>query len=161
MTKISGMATPGAFTGAELIHGSQTGTDVKFPFAKASATVAATEGTASTSYVDLATAGPSVTLVTGTSVIIDFGAVITKSAGGAGNNGFMAPAVSGASTIAASDANSRTISAGNSGIGMVLHRRFKMTGLTPGTNTFKMQYKANGGGTWTWGDRDVTVERLD
>lgn len=101
------------------------------------------ESTASTSYVDLATAGPIVTCSTGTSVIayIAFRGACTSA------NAIMlgSCAVSGATTIAANDNDilGQTSQIANQaiyGFAPVL-----ISGLTPGSNTFKLQYRTTTG----------------
>jgi hypothetical protein len=104
--------------------------------------IATSQTTASTSYVDLATVGPAVTMTTGTEAIVIFGGQYGDS-GNLGNNGFMSVAVSGATTVAASDTfaafgdqavNTENLSSG-----------FLFTGLTAGSNTFTAKYKKSGG----------------
>lgn len=120
-----------------------------------SAYVATAQATASASYTDLTTVGPSVTARTGTSAVVILTALVNQAT--TGNSAMMGVAVSGASTIAATDAkaviaydpsatNSETVS------GAVL-----ITGLTPGDNTFTAKYKANGGTNATFTDRTITV----
>jgi hypothetical protein len=127
-----------------------------------SATVSTAQATASTTYVDLTTAGPSVTLTTGASVLVTISGRATKAAGGIGNDGFLALDVSGATTIAAADANAASLSypLASGGFNFQLSRTFKVTGLTPGSNTFKLKYRCNGGNAWTFSDRDITVIAL-
>jgi hypothetical protein len=126
---------------------------------RGSATVATDETTSSTSYVDLATVGPVVSLITGTEVLVTMGA-LTFRAGGAGFNGYIAVAVSGASSIAANDAGAALMSSPGAGVAGLLSRTLKMTGLTPGLNTFTLKYRANGGGAWNFINRDLTVQVL-
>jgi hypothetical protein len=104
--------------------------------------IATSQTTASLSYVDLATVGPVVTLTTGTEAIVIFGGQYGDS-GNLGNNGFMSVAVSGATTVAASD----TFAAfGDQSINIEnLSSGFLFTGLTPGSNTFTAKYKKSGG----------------
>ncbi len=120
-----------------------------------SATVATSETRNVNSYADLTTAGPSVTIDTGTEVII------TEDVCVSGDNAlgtyWAAPVVSGATTLAAADANGvRQVGLANA---VCVSRRFRLTGLTAGSNTFKLQYKPTAG-TGTWRDRDLTIEPL-
>lgn len=135
---------------------------VPIAIAAGSATVSTGEATASTTYVDLATAGPSVTLTTGTSALVTISGHVTKALGGLGNDGFLALEVSGATTIAAADANaaSQSYPLASGGFNFQIARTFKITGLTPGSNTFKLKYRCNGGNAWTFFDRDITVIAL-
>lgn len=122
----------------------------------ADATVATDESTSSSSYTDLTTVGPSITLVTGTAVRIHMGCTAYNSVNPGGNVS-IAVAVSGATTIAAADVN------GCLGHGafdtngyVVLSRTFVLSGLTPGSNTFTLQYSV-GADTFHFFARDLTV----
>lgn len=122
-----------------------------------SATVATSETQASgTAYGDLATAGPAVTVVmTGTIAIIWLSA--TASGAFVGNSSRIAVAVSGASTVAAADANAAAISSHAASHNLNLSRVLVLTGLTPGSNTFTVKYSNDGGGTWTFFNRSIAV----
>jgi hypothetical protein len=96
---------------------------------------------------------PSVTLVTGTSVLINIRA--TLSANVASTYVLMGVAVSGASTIGASDGAALYIQVPgltefHSGIS------FMLSGLTAGTNTFTLQYRVNTN-TGSFGVRGISV----
>lgn len=110
-----------------------------------SAQITTSQSTSSTSYTDLATAGPSVTLTTGTSAIVLFGARYNDD-GNLGNDGYISYAVSGSTTIAASDNYSCF---GHQGFGgemnVPLNYQHKVTGLTAGSNTFTLKYRKSGG----------------
>jgi hypothetical protein len=100
---------------------------------------------------------PTVTVTTGTSVIISISANINDSTNTA-TTGYYSFDVSGASTISASDANS--ISAGLasiSGEAGSFSRTFRLTGLTAGSNIFTAKYKAVGGTSVTFSNRDIVV----
>ena len=116
-----------------------------------SAQVLTSQATSSTSYVDLATAGPAVTLTTGTTAIVSVGAAASPSV--QGPSAAMSFAVSGATTIAAS--NDYAIFGGNPYVesGSMIT---KLTTLTPGSNTFTAKYKATSG-TATFFNRSITV----
>lgn len=107
------------------------------------------ESTASTSFTDLATLGPVVTITTGGSALVAVGARIAKSF--ENTAGVTAYAVSGASTIAAND--DRGVIAD----GMPANQSVRMsatslqTGLVPGSNTFTQKYKVSSvTGTFTF-----------
>lgn len=110
-------------------------------FSSDSASVATDQSTTSSSYTDLSTVGPAVTVdITGSGK-----ALVVMSAGIYGsnaNNRFMSFAVSGASTVAASDNFSFGHSETNA---FYLGNSFLVTGLTPGSNTFTAKYKTLGG----------------
>jgi hypothetical protein len=75
--------------------------------------------------------------------------------GSTGNSAaFMSVAVSGATTVAASDANSLRV-AGNDAVRA--SATALITGLTPGSNTFTAKYKQVGSGTATFSDRNIVV----
>jgi hypothetical protein len=111
--------------------------------------------TTSTSYTTTLSGSPgtnpSITLVTGTTCRLDLTCIFASSDGAAGNAAYYGVAVSGATTITA--ANTDTANG--------LLRTFQVfsptnsmtkiiTGLTPGTNTFTINYKVDAGtGTYS------------
>lgn len=103
-----------------------------------SAAVATTEGTATSSFTDLATPGPSVTVATGTRALV----IIASGCYNGGGAAIASFEVSGASTVAASD----NWSVQNANVPGIRGASVKLvTGLTPGNNTFKMKYRGSGG----------------
>lgn len=122
------------------------------------ASVATAESTTSTSYTDLTTTGPSVTLTTGTRVKVTLCAASQKTSVGAGNSGFISVAVSGATTTAAADGNAALAAAPAQNFGVCLSRTIILT-VTAGSNTFKMQYRCDGG-TWQFQNRSIIVEAI-
>ena len=124
-------------------------------FTPESASVVTNQTTTSSSFTDLATAGPSVTVVTGTSAIVAVSCFALNTVG-AGNTAFLGVDVSGASTIAANvDSGIRT-TFWTSNASVAMSAMFKITGLTAGSNTFKMQYKCDGS-TINFGNRYIVV----
>lgn len=115
--------------------------DINSIFQEDSNNVDTLESTASTAFTNLATVGPTVTLtLIGTSVTVTVSVYMNNSAGG--NNGYMGCAVSGASTVAASDSKS----ASNVGTNAVTaSNTFEFTGLTPGINVFTAKYRVSAG----------------
>ena len=108
-------------------------------------------------YSSVTTSTPTITLTTGTSVIISISANI-KDPTNTATTGFMSFVVSGASSIPASDANS--ISAGLlsiSGEAGSVSRTFRLTNLKSGLNTFTAVYKAVGGTRVNFSNRDIVV----
>lgn len=119
----------------------------------AKASVATSQTTASTSYTDLATVGPAVTVTTSTRALVFIMADLGNATGWAR----MSVAVSGATTIAASDGE-RALSHSAS----VLHRSgitILELALNAGSNTFTAKYKATAG-TSTFADRTIIVVPL-
>jgi hypothetical protein len=116
----------------------------------ATAAVATSQGTTSTSYTDLATAGPAATLTTGTKALLVITTFMEASIGG--YNTFASFAVSGATTIAASDTRSVRAKAG-----VQVSAVYLLTTLTAGSNTFTMKYKAEAGSTATFSNREIAV----
>jgi hypothetical protein len=116
--------------------------------------------TVSSTYVAL---GGSLTITTGTSVIVSISSLMGNPFGAAGiDQTFMSFSVSGATTLAASDARSiQGRYAGSSTIQFSANRTFKLTGLTAGSNTFTLQYKVSSpnpnGGYFSYNDIVVYV----
>jgi hypothetical protein len=118
----------------------------------ATAYIGTSQTTTSTTFTDLATAGPAVTITTGTKAI----ALITgRFTSPAGANARMGVTVSGSSSIAASDdkATSQTVSNDDR-----WSLAIPYTTLTAGSNTFTCKYRTGGGtGTSTFEQREITV----
>jgi hypothetical protein len=112
------------------------------------------ETTTSTSYTDLATVGPTVTLNTGTRAIVLFGCAMDNNT--ANESGFMGFEVSGASSLPASDTSATNYDglAANSRVRM--GRPYTISSLTAGSNTFTAKYKVTGG-TGTFLTRQLAV----
>ena len=112
------------------------------------------QSTTSTSYTDLTTSGPAVTLTTGTRVIVAIVARINNNT--LGNVSYMSYAISGATTSSATDnisAHLESDPALQVGTPCNVHIR---TGLTAGSNTFTSKYRVSGG-TGNFEDRRITV----
>ena len=124
-----------------------------FP-ASATATVATSQTTTSTSYTDLATAGPAVTVTTGTRALVIIGSDITNNT--SATSARTSFAVSGATTVAAVDTYCAKLywTTGQSAI--QVSGVYLLTGLTAGANTFTAKYKVSGG-TGTFLNRSIAV----
>ena len=120
-------------------------------------TVSTLQSTTSTSYTDLATAGPAVTVTTGTKALVIVTAFNNGISGG--ETAFMSFAVSGASTISASDGNSFCTYNSDGGTVEVSASAANVVTLTAGSNTFTAKYRA-GSGTVGFGDRKIFVMNL-
>lgn len=118
-------------------------------------TVATSQGTSSTTYTDLATTGPAVTVTVPASgkVLVTLGAEITQGGVGTGRATY---AISGATTQAAADATMPSIRNGNAGS---IHSGGTklVTGLTPGSTTFTLKYRTGTSGTCTYANRYISV----
>lgn len=132
-------------------------------FGPTTASVATVQTTTSTSYTDLATAGPAVTVTIGNSgrAIVFIGAAILSDAASPSVCN-MSYAVSGATTIAAADSRAITVdtSSGPGGTGVAASPSgfFLVSGLTPGTNTFTLKYRTSSGDTATFANRNILVQ---
>ena len=123
--------------------------------ASASAQVNTQQSTTSGSFTDLATAGPAVTLTTGTKalVIVDCVSLNTTNQVGA----FMGCEVTGASSVSASTNDSAQTFSGNEFATRT--KAIRYTGLTAGSNTFTAKYKVEGN-TGTFEKRNIFVMDL-
>lgn len=123
----------------------------------ATATVATNETTASTTYTDLATNGPAVTVTVGPSGILLIGIKSFQQNNAAGNETWTSFALSGGNTLAASDAIG-ILSMDNfaAGVNEAQGASFMQTGLAASSTTITMKYKVSGG-TGTYRDRHLWV----
>jgi hypothetical protein len=127
-----------------------------FP-ASGTTTVATQQTSTSTSYTDLATAGPAVTVTTGTKALVIITASLFNSAAVSGT--YMSYAVSGATTLAASDTRcllTRGVTTGQYASEIRASTSVFLTGLTAGSNVFTTKYRVTGN-TGYWTDRDINV----
>jgi len=117
------------------------------------------------SFVDLATAGPAVTITVNTAVLVTVGAEVSWTGSSAASRyAAMGYAVSGANTVAASRAKSFVVVGAESSVngGGGGSRSFLLTGLTPGSTTFTSKYNQLGtGATANWQNRELSVICLD
>jgi hypothetical protein len=116
-----------------------------------SATIATQQGTSSGTYTDLATVGPTVTMTTGTTVLIIISATMESTANAIAAE--MSFAVSGATTLAALDVN--RIKNQNQ-YQTSVSRAFILTGLTAGANVFTAKYKTSSG-TAYFSERSIVL----
>lgn len=111
------------------------------------------QATASTSYTDLTTSGPAVTVTVGANGLLLVGVGANTNNNGTGED-YMSFAMSGANTLAASDqyayeAVSFVAGAKNAG-----SREFLFTGLTAGSTTITAKYRTNTS-TGNWHNRQI------
>lgn len=103
--------------------------------------------TTSATYVDLATAGPSATVTigaSGTAIVMLTAQAMTASSGVEAYMGF---AVSGATTVAASDTQALVSATRNTGDTPKSAATFWVTGLNAGSTTFTSKYRSGTSGT--------------
>lgn len=118
----------------------------------AAAYVGAAEVPTGTSFAAMTTAGPVVTVTTGTKALV----VMSCEFDALANPAYMSFAVSGASTIAASNDNSINFSHVAGGYTVKLGGHIYLSSLTAGSNTFTAQY-AKASGSPTIGYRHLAV----
>lgn len=132
-------------------------TPPKLGLGTATAAVATSQGTTSTSFTDLATTGPAVTVTIGDGGIALVILSDSQENSTAGQWAVMGFAASGANTISANDnaaiinANSATVTSLQGSSYCIL-----LTGLTPGSTTFTAKYRATGG-TANFSNRRIAV----
>ena len=126
------------------------------PIVPTTAVVVTSQTTTSTSYTDLATAGPAVTAVVSPSgsVLIMLTAKLSNS--NANRTCWMGFAVSGATTVAAADAQSLNFISANADASAQFTATYLITGLTAGSNTFTAKYKASNNAC-TFVNRSITI----
>jgi hypothetical protein len=115
------------------------------------ASVTTSQSTTSTSYTDLSTAGPTVTVTTGTTALV---MLQTKASDNVANRQYMSFAISGATTVSAGTYEITPITASNTS---PIVKWFAVTGLTAGSNTFTSKYKSSDGNAITYADRLILV----
>ena len=140
---------------------SSTATGLKWAAVSASpasavATVATSQGTTSGSYTDLTTTGPSVTLTTGTKVLVIVSAEAVN-AGSADSKAFMGYEVSGATTTAVTDDTAFQPTASATGGAPFGASRASAITVTAGSNTFTAKYRSQFSGNSSFGNRQIFV----
>ena len=158
---LASAAIAGQVVTASLASASVTPT--KLATGAASATVATQQSTSSTSFTDLATAGPAVTVTIGSNGLALVSINCATFNGTAGDGSVMGFAVSGANTISPSIAQSiawqnptNITAVGSIGTSAV----FLLTGLSSGSTTFTAKYQILIGGTASFQTRYIAVVPL-
>ena len=113
----------------------------------------AAETTMSGTYTDLATAGPAVTVTTGTDAITIVSALMSNNTGG--DRSLMTYAISGATTASATDNAAFRFEAGANQDISASKVVFENS-LTAGSNTFTTKYRVTGG-TGSFDNRSIIV----
>lgn len=118
-------------------------------------TVLTSQSTTSTSYTDLATAGPSATVTTGTTATVLWFVKMDNTTNGSVSK--CSVAVSGATTTAASDNYAAWCEHDSSNLDSLTFMGMnRFTALTAGSNTFTMKY-AVGANTGNFSNRQILV----
>jgi hypothetical protein len=112
------------------------------------------ETTTSTSYTNLATVGPTVTVTTGTDALVL--ATCTVQNNTSGTNVYSSYEISGATTVAATDDRAIFITTAAANQGFRASIAYFEDALTPGSNTFTAKYRVISG-TGTFTNRMLTV----
>jgi hypothetical protein len=119
--------------------------------------IATSQTTSSTSYTDLATVGPTITVTTSTCALIAIYTSIGSDT--AGSTAWMSFDVSGATTLAAND--NRAISHRPGSVAATTDMRagalFYLNTLTAGSNVFTAKYRVSGVMTGTYSNRRILV----
>lgn len=158
----SNIAANAAISGSKLADGGVTAS--KLATGGTAATVATSETTTSTSFADLTTTTDTVTATVGANglALVNIYSSISNSTINA--KGFVGFAISGATTQAAADNFSVELQGYAANAEGRKGCSFLLTGLTPGSTTFKMKYKVetggSGAGTGTFKDRRISVVPL-
>lgn len=128
--------------------------------ANSNATVGTSQTTTSTSYTDLATGGPAVTVTTGSKALVIVTATMANNSSNAYS--YMDFAVSGATTRSASDSTAAIVRQTGASSGQNQEIRLSsasVVSLTAGSNTFTSKYRVSGG-TGTFINREIIVINL-
>ena len=120
--------------------------------ANATASVTSSQSTSSATYTDLTTAGPEVTVTTGTKALVIITAEIES---GGATTAYVGYDVSGATTITATDSQASYSSAS----GEIRFAFHSVPTLTAGSNTFTCKYKS-ASGSKTFANRRIFVMNL-
>ena len=159
-----GWSTPRTWTTTELVTAANLNTYVSDDLSDLhrrtnpdGTTVATSETTTSTSYADLATSGPAVTLTTGTMALVILTCQMSNNT--AGQSAIMGFAVSGASTIAATDTKCLAYQSSANNEATVSTAAYLIETLTAGSNTFTAKYRVSAN-TGTFLNRNLAVVPL-
>jgi hypothetical protein len=118
------------------------------------ATVITQESSASTSFVDLTTVGPSVTVTSGATALVSVHSRLSNATAVSSTRaGYV---ISGATTIAADADRASGFRSSDAGQLVNCSAVFLQTALTNGSNTFKEVYKVDAG-TGSWSSRTISV----
>lgn len=108
---------------------------------------------------NLTTIGPSITVNTGSAVVVLLTSFIMNTT--AGQGGYMGYSISGATAQAAIAERSLRIMSSNASERSRMTAAIYQSSLTPGNNTFKAQYATVSGGTADFDEREIIVLPLN
>jgi len=162
-TNDSGILSVGA-NNTVLTADSSTATGVKWAALPSSAPVSASarvdtqQRRTSDQYGDLTTSGPEVTITTGTRALVIVSAFMGDTSEN-GTVGYMSFAVSGATTIAASDNNciASQVVNGSSSLRYRQSAVTRLTTLNAGSNTFTAKYRSSAAAGFGFQSREICV----
>jgi hypothetical protein len=117
--------------------------------------VGTSESTTSTTFVDLTTVGPTVTVTTGIRALVTIGTSVSNVT--AGQGGRAAVDLSGATTSAASDTNSFLAESGNASDAFQGSWTTIYNPVNVGSNVFRAKYRSVGGASASFSQRLVAV----
>jgi hypothetical protein len=123
--------------------------------ASASARVETAQETSSATYTDLSTAGPAVTLTTGTKVLVIVSTQIYTT--GSSQSGFMDFAISGATTRSATDSTAVAMTGPTAYANEQYASRASRITVTAGSNTFTAKYRESGASSAGYQYREICV----
>lgn len=118
------------------------------------ANVTTSQSTTSTSYTDLTTAGPSITVTTSNRAFLCVNSGVANS--NAGSTSYFSHEISGATSAGASDDRCGRLMSAIANASARFSYVHQVTGATSGSNTFTMKYRA-ASGTATFFDRSLIV----
>jgi hypothetical protein len=126
------------------------------------ATIATQQGTTATSFTDLATVGPAVTVTIGSTGKALMSLYTYQYSSDVGGTGLIGSAISGATTYPATDANGALSFASPSSLQGIRHGCIVLwTGLNAGSTTVTAKYRSTSStNTATFGDRMLSVTPL-
>jgi hypothetical protein len=147
------MIPDGSVTTAKIAEGAVT--PAKIAVVVSSATIGTSQTTSTTSFTDLSTVGPSVTVNVSSNGILLIDLLARH--GAASSAALMSFELSGANILSASD--DRSIATFNSGDEQQCGGRFYLSGLNAGSTTITAKYRrgASGSGSASFARRTITV----
>lgn len=113
------------------------------------------ESTTSTSYTNLATTGPALTMTTGVFAWASIAARMSNDVAGTSN--LISIAVTGASAISASDNQSLEYESSVAFDALRASYSYLVTGLTAGSNTFTLKYRVSAANSGTFSLRRLSI----